>query len=236
MKKKIIALLTGKGGSLLKDKNVIKIKKTPLCAYPCKAAKKLKIIDDFYVSSENVKILNVAKKFDFKLIKRPQKLAKKNTLHRDVLLHAIKHMQYKNITPDIIIVLLANSATIESNWIRECIKKLVANKKATACVPVINNNDHHPFRAKNINKNGFLKPFFKFKKKISSNRQDLTPNFFLAHNFWCIKTKAILLNNGDGPWNFMGKNVIPYVIKSSIDVHEEIDVMLTRNWLNKNKL
>ena len=233
-KVKIIALLTGKGGSGLKDKNIIKIRKTPLCGYPCKEAKKIKSIDDFYASSENKKILNVTKKYGFKTILRPSYLSKKNSLHQDVLVHAINYLRGKKIYPDIMVILLANSATIKAKWILDCLKKLKKNKKATACVPVINNNDHHPFRAKKINNNGYLNSFFQITKKISSNRQDLPENFFLAHNFWCIKTKSILLNKGHSPWNFLGRYVIPYKIDSSIDIHEKRDVLLTDDWLKKN--
>ena len=121
---KIIALLTGKGGSGLKDKNIIKIRKTPLCGYPCKEAKKIKSIDDFYASSENKKILNVTKKYGFKTILRPSYLSKKNSLHQDVLVHAINYLRGKKIYPDIMVILLANSATIKAKWILDCLKKL----------------------------------------------------------------------------------------------------------------
>ena len=102
-------------------------------------------------------------------------------------------------------------------------------------MPVVENNDHHPFRAKKIVKNIYLKSFFKFKKNISSNRQDLVKNFFLCHNFWVIKTESIFKNNGEPPWNFLGKNVLPFKIKSSIDIHEKTDINLTKEWLKKNR-
>ena len=41
----IVAILTGKGGSKLKDKNILKINGKPCLYYPCKAAKKVKIIN-----------------------------------------------------------------------------------------------------------------------------------------------------------------------------------------------
>ena len=52
----ITAILTGKGGSKLKDKNIIKILGKPLLSYPCMAAKKVNEISNFFVSSENKKI------------------------------------------------------------------------------------------------------------------------------------------------------------------------------------
>ena len=232
---KVIALLTGKGGSTLKGKNTILINKIPLLGYPCKEAKKVKSIQKFYVSSENKNILRVAHNYGFEKIIRPKKLSKKNSLHRDVLIHALNFLKKKEILPKIIVVLLANSATIKKEWIWKCIKKLKGNPSASACVPVVLNNDHHPLRAKKINHKGYLKSFAKLKKSISSNRQDLPKNFFLAHNFWVIKAKSIYNNDGESPWNFLGKNVLPFYINYSIDIHVKEDIYLTKEWLKKNK-
>ena len=232
---KIVALLTGKGNSALKNKNITKVKGKPILAYPCIEAKKVKAIGGFYTSSDSARIFNIASNWGFKKILRPKKLAKKNSLHRDVILHSLKYLHEKKIFPEIIVVLLANSATIKYQWINKCILKLLKSPKATACVPVMINNDHHPFRAKKINSNGYLGSFFKFKKKISSNRQDLPKNFFLAHNFWVIRTKNVFLNNGEPPWGFLGSKVIPYVIENSIDIHSEQDFKLTLDWLNNKK-
>jgi len=63
----------------------------------------------------------------------------------------------------------------------------------------------------------------------------LPNNYFLAHNFWIIKTSAILENKGEGPWNFLGGKVLPYKINSSVDVHDREDILLTKHWLRKNK-
>ena len=92
---KIIALLTGKGGSILKNKNIMKLNKKRILDYPCLAAKKTKQINDFFVSSEDQSILKAAKKNGFKTILRPKKYAKKNSQHLDVLLHAIEQLKKK---------------------------------------------------------------------------------------------------------------------------------------------
>ena len=231
-KNNVIAILTGKGGSALKNKNIKLINKVPLLGYPCIEAKKVKNIKNFYVSSEDKKILKAASKYGFKKIKRPKNLSKQNSLHRDVLVHALNFLKKKNIRPKIIVVLLANSATIKSEWISKSVKKLLSNPRATACVPVMINNDQHPYRAKRISKTGYLKSFFKL-KNISSNRQDLEKNCFLCHNFWTIKTNSIYDNCGEAPWKFMGKNVLPIFLDYSVDIHDNKDILLTREWLRK---
>lgn len=227
----ITALLTGRGGSSLKDKNVIKILKKPVLAYPCEESKKVKKINNYFVSSDDKKILDTAFKYGFDKIKRPKNLSKANSKHHDVLKHSLKELNKRNLYPDIIVVLLANAPIIYSKWIDDCIKLLI-KKKATAVVPVVLDNDKHPLRAKKINKN-FINPFIHTKKKISSNRQDLENCYFLCHNFWVIKTESIIQNNGFNPWNFMGPKVLPYLVPHSHDIHTEFDLKICKLLLQK---
>ena len=93
----ILALLTARGNNTLKDKNILKINKQPVLSYPCKAAKKVREIKNFYVSSEDKKILNSASKYGFKKILRPKKFAKANSQHIDTLKHAVSVLKKDNI-------------------------------------------------------------------------------------------------------------------------------------------
>jgi len=229
---KIAALLTGKGSSTLKNKNILKIFGKPVLWYPATEALKVKKIKGYFVSSEDKKILNISEKLGYKKILRPKKYAKANSKHLDVLLHAIKEIKKQNFSPEIIVILLANAPIIKKKWIEDCIEILIKNKSLTGVVPVILDNDKNPFRAKKI-KNGIIQNFTKQKNKISSNRQELPNSYFLCHNFWVLKKKAILENNGPSPWNFMGKKVFPYVIKRSIDIHTEADLNLAKFLLKK---
>ena len=229
----VFALLTGKGGSSLKNKNLIKIKKKKILDYPCEAAKNVKAISQFYVSSENIKILDAASKNGFKKIIRPKKYSQKNSQHIDVLRHSVDFFKKKKLFPEIIVVLLANSPTIKSEWIKKSIDILQKNKKITSVVPVIKNNDFHPLRAKKV-VNNYLRPHLYTKKNMSSNRQDLISNYFLTHNFWTIRTSSIIKNNGYAPWKFMGKNCSPIVINNSIDIHDETDLVLARYIVDKH--
>ena len=131
-------------------------------------------------------------------------------------------------------MLLANAPIIKAKWIIDCIKIIINNKKVTAAVPVVLNNDQNPYRAKKI-KNGYLRNFIKTKKKISSNRQELDKSFFLCHNFWAIRTSAIIKEKGEGPWNFMGEFVRPYLVKNSVDIHTMEDLYLSKILINKIK-
>lgn len=64
---RIAALLTVRGNNTLKDKNILPVLGRPLCQYPALAAKNCKLITDFYVSSDDEKILSAAENIGYKL-------------------------------------------------------------------------------------------------------------------------------------------------------------------------
>ena len=229
----IIAVLTGRGNSSFKNKNILKIHGIPCMEYPCREAKKVKRINHFFTSSDDNKILKIGKKLGFKPIIRPKKLSNSNSKHLDVLRHFLKFLNKKeNIYPDIIIVLLANAPIIKSDWISKCLNILIRDKKISAVVPVIENNDNHPLRAKMIHK-GYLRGYMKDNDDQSTNRQDLKKNYFLCHNFWVIRTNSIKKNDGFNPWKFMGKKVKAFKIKDTIDIHDQKDLVIAEYLVKK---
>mgnify|MGYP001248840247 CR=1 FL=1 len=231
----ITALLTGKGNSNFKDKNIIKIRGIPSMQYPCKEAKKVKKIKYFFTSSDDKKILKIGKLLGFQSLKRPKKFSQPNSKHLDVLKHSLQYLKKKKINPEILVVLLANAPIIKSEWIKKCLDTMLKNKEISAVIPVIEDNDRHPIRAKKISK-GYLKGYIKSKLGVSTNRQDLEKNYFLCHNFWVIRTSAIYKNDGFDPWKFMGKKVKPFIIKHSIDIHNYEDVLLANHLVKKLKI
>ena len=240
MIKNISVLITGRGNNTLKDKNIIEVLGRPLLQYGALQGKKVKRATSFFVSSEDDKILMSAEQCGYTSIKRPIKYAQPNSLHVDCLVHAVNTMKEKYmIFPDILLVILANSATIKSEWMNDCIDILLENPDATAAIPVQKNNDHHPLRAKKLDENGLLVPFVDADedfKNISSNRQDLPSNFFVCHNFWALNLKNMKqdFSFGHPPWPFMGDKVMPYEVDYSIDVHNIEDLYLTEAWLKKH--
>lgn len=233
---KVNALLTGRGNNTLRDKNVLEVLGHPVLYYPAHAAKQCTLINNYYCSSDDEKILAAAEEEGYIRIKRPIELALPTAQHIDCIKHGLDVMKEKNDLPDIVVVLLANNVTVRSEWIRDCINKMISNPGTTAVVPVYNDNDHHPLRAKVIGASGCLEMYEKnIDGKISTNRQDLTPCYFLSHNFWVLDVKYILSGEiGQQPWSFMGDKILPYIIDSSIDIHQEIDLLVAQNWVEKN--
>ena len=231
---KIAALLTGRGNNTLKDKNVLPVLGKPLLYYPAMAAKACSLITDFYVSSDDEKILNAASDCGYKKILRPAELAAPTSQHVDAIRHALGIMQQDGVEPDILVVLLANSGIVKTEWIEESINHLLKDKVLSASVPVLLEMDNHPYRSKRLREDGCLDTWFEFKgKNISTNRQDLPMNFILCHNFWTLNLKNSLYSSIEGqqPWTFMGNNIKPIIVKESFDVHDEDDIIRTEKWL-----
>ncbi len=233
---KIVALLTGRGNNTMKDKNVRMVLGKPLLYYPAMAAKTCPMITDFYVSSDDEKILKAAEDCGYKRIVRPAELALPTSQHVDAIIHALGVMKQDHVEPDILVVLLANSGIVKTEWITESINNLVKDPALSASCPVLLEMDHHPYRSKCLREDGCLGTWFDFAgKKISTNRQDLPMNFVLCHNFWTLNLKNSLYSDepGQQPWTFMGNNIKPIVVKESFDVHDEDDILRTEKWLEE---
>jgi CMP-N-acetylneuraminic acid synthetase len=233
----IAALLTGRGNNTLADKNILPVMGKPLLYYPCQAAKNSKFINSFWVSSDCPKILSAAEKCGYTRILRPKKLALPTSQHIEAIDHALETMHEQNYKPDLLIVMLANSVTIKTEWIDACIEMLLNDSKATAAVPVYREMDHHPYRCKKISNDGYLEPFFDFSQThVSTNRQDLVPAYFLSHNFWVLNLNTIERDKGQKPWFFMGDKVRHFEVDEAFDVHSMEDLVRSEKWLNTNKI
>tara|TARA_Y100000389_G_scaffold46227_1_gene41145 strand:- start:169 stop:810 length:642 start_codon:yes stop_codon:yes gene_type:complete len=87
---KIIGIIPARGGSKsIKKKNIVKIYNKPLIYWTIKSAKESKLLDDFYLSTEDPVIKKIASKYGCKVIDRPKKLAKDNSSTISVLQHCI---------------------------------------------------------------------------------------------------------------------------------------------------
>ena len=230
-----IAVLTGRGGSSLADKNVRLVFGKPVLAYPCIAANQAGIFEASFCSSDDAKILDSALDYGFKSIVRPEVLASDKAKHIDVINHALSSLQELNIFPDCLTILMANSATITRNQLQEAHSLLLSDENLSSVTPVIENQDHHPFRSRQL-VDGHLKPYFDHDIALSSNRQELPKNYFFTHSFWMIRLVDGKLPHCESatPWEFMGNKIKPIVVDYSVDIHDLEDIAMTEKWLMDN--
>lgn len=227
----IVALLTARGGSNLPHKNLRLVKDKPVLAWPLIAANEVIAEGYRFASSDDEDILTAANEYGYLPILRPEAISGPEALHIDAVRHAISYMEiHYEVRPAILVVLMGNSVCVLREWLEDCINRLICQPELTAVIPVVEDNDHHPWRAKTV-RHGLLSSFVDFTGiPVSTNRQDLSPCYFIAQNFWVIRMP--LPEQGEAPWTFLGDKVQPYVVPPCPDVHEEVDLLLSERWLD----
>lgn len=231
----VVALLTGRGGSTLQNKNILPVLNKPLLYYPSSAAIESGVFDHYFISSDDQKILDAAPK-DFEHIMRPKDISQGDSQHIDCIRHSLKYIFEKyNISPKILVVLMANSATILPEYLSKAVEMLEDDKNASAVVGAYIDQDHHPHRAKKLCSDNYLRSFCNLENQhISTNRQDLSSCYFLSHNFWAMNLENIEdFDKGDKPWTFLGDKVKPMNVENAFDVHTLEDIKISENWLLK---
>lgn len=123
-------ILARKGSKGLKNKNLIKLNNKPLIEYTIEYAKKCKYISHIVISTDDIRIVKIAKKYKCIVIyPRPSKLSNDTAQSEPALLHAAKYF-IKNIGEfDIYAYLQITEPLRPKNILNLCIKKLIDNKR-----------------------------------------------------------------------------------------------------------
>lgn len=233
-----VALLTGRGGSSLKDKNIRPIFNVPVLGYAASAARSSGVFDYFFCSSNDQRILDVARNYDFEPIARPDSLSQADSLHIHAIEHAIEVIEALSIEVTELFVFLANNVCTTKKMITQAFSILEADKECTSVVPLYRENDRNPLRAFTKSRDSYLTPFVDRSETdfVSSNRQELKPSFFLCHNFWAISVANQRPTwNGYYPWRFLGNKVRGLEVGELTDIHTDVDLLTSADWIRKNK-
>ncbi len=228
----IVALMIGRGGSSLPDKNILPVFGKPLLHYTAAAARGSRHIGRFYVSSDDPKILAAAQQAGYTPIVRPAELSTPTSQSVDVVKHAMGIIEAEG-PARILVVQHANVGTISTAMVDDCIDALLADDSLSAVVPVHEKSEYHPYRCKRPNADGLLEPYFDFTKTgVSGNRQDLPKAYFFDHSIWALSVeRGVRSAQGQPPWTVMGDRIKPYVTEGCFDVHSMEDLAATEEWV-----
>lgn len=239
---KNIVLITAKGGNTsIKNKNLIEVEGKSFLGWQLTAAKQATLVDEVFVSTECPLIASEARKYEAFVIERPAELAQAFTNHGDAILHGAKEARrIMGEEIEFVTILLGNTAYNRGVDIDQTIKKLQENPEATSCMTVWQAQDDHPYRAMQINGQGFLEGFLDL-KGADTNRQSYPEIYFYDQGPWTVRYEAMMAcergKTGPACWWWMGDKCLPIVREwvTGRDVHTQLDVKVTRAWL-KNRL
>lgn len=203
-----------------------------MMVYPLLAAQAATKIDEVYISTDSIRMQEIARENGVSVINRPSGLATATSQHVDTLIHALEHFRNEDVEVQFLIVLMCNCATYPSGLIDRCIIRLESDPSADSCVTGYINNDHHPYRVKKMGEDGYLRTWIDLSFiSVSTNRDDLPDCYILDHAMWVLRAATCFPPNGQKPWGFMGKKVLFEENRGSRDIHSMEDLQYTEAYL-----
>jgi molybdopterin-guanine dinucleotide biosynthesis protein A len=241
----IAALLLGRKGSRgFPGKNLFPVMGKPLMVYPLLAAKNSRYVERVYVSTDDERIMEIAREHGAEVIVRPPELATAAALGEDAYVHGYQTIRQvasrAGQEVELMVLLFCNSATVVAATIDEGIEVLRQNPTCDSAVTVSCYNMWSPLRARKIGEDGFLHPFVPFEafgdpKTLSCDRDSQGDVWFADMGASIVRPRCLdNIEEGLLPQKWMGKNIYPLKQWGGCDVDYEWQVPGVETWLRKH--
>ena len=228
-KKKILAIIPARGGSKrLPRKNILDLAGKPLIAWSIDAAKGSRYIDRVILSSDDVEIIEVAKRFGCDVpFTRPKELAEDTTRSIDVVTHALKSLEE---VYDYVILLQPTSPLRTSEDIDAAIE-LCLEKEATSVIGVCE-MEHSPLWSNTLDESMSMERFLD-EKYNNSRSQDLPTYYRINGAFYMSKVESVLKEETF----FVQKNIYASLMSQehSVDIDTKLDFIVAKAILKERK-
>ena len=226
-KKKIFAFIFARGGSKrIKNKNLRKINGKSLVERKINFSKNINIFDEIFLSSDSQKILNLGKKNNINIIKRPKKISKDNSPETLAWKHAIKEANKFSESYTMVVLPCTSPLTIRSD-IKKCLREFDKNK--ADLVTTIAESERSPYyNMVYKTKNKRIKIFSS--KFNATNRKKIPKIYNLANSVYVTSPKYVLKNQ----FLYRGK-IISVLIPQErfLDIDSAIDLKIANFLIRK---
>jgi hypothetical protein len=240
----VIGLLMGRKGSEgFPGKNLFSVLGKPLAQYPMEAAIKCDRIDATYLSTDDEKLMALARRLDIGVIERPAELCTSKALGEHVYRHGCEVARQRNAGREIeiVVLLMCNAATVTAGMIAEGIDVLEKNPDYDSAVSVSCYNMWSPLRARRIDADGLLKPFVPFESfgdpaTLNCDRDSQGDVWFADMGVSVVRRQCLEnLDFGLLPQKWMGRSIYPLKQWGGLDVDFEWQVPLVEYWLKEHQ-
>lgn len=219
--KSVLAVIPAKLTSQrLKEKNILSLNGKPLIFWTFKEASKSKYIDKIILSTESLKIKNIAEKYKIHVpFLRPKNLANKNVNSGKVCLHALQKLKKKY---DYILLLQPTSPLRQAKNIDKAIQ-LVSKQKNKSFISIYSSK-HKKKNLIYLTKKNLLTKSKKKSKKTNKK-------YYLNGAIYISETDFLLKNK-----NFFTNSTSPFFMseKVSYDIDDINDFLkienIMKNW------
>jgi len=231
---KLLAILPVRSGSKsIPNKNIAKLNGVHLLSYVINAAKNINEIDDFVVTSDSKKYLEIAKIYCDNLIlrNRPKNLSTDKTPDVPVLIDALEYVEKilkKKYTH--IIQIHATSPFLREEHLSQALKKFVCSD-ADSIVSVKSASEIPPFKIKKL-LNNYLVPSVDGLNEFTTSRRQDNDNLYIRNgSFYLLEVKSLYEGK------LWGDKVLPYIMDKydSVDINDLFDLELASIIMKKRK-
>lgn len=217
--------MTARGGSQsVPNKNKMEFRGRPLMLYPLMEASKVPLITELYITSDDESILQIGAPYA-RPIRRPQEL-RGDSSHYDVIMHGLKTIEeIEGEKLDAIVVLLGNTLGAQREELNEAICMLMEDNQATAIMSVSELSMYNPLRAHYEAAEGYTFPMANVGCQLATgdypvnDKMACGPCMFFNGNFWIIKRKTLIDNEGPAPFSWLGDRLLTW----KQDIYMEVD-------------
>ncbi len=238
----IAALLLGRKGSIgFPGKNTFNVLGKPLAAYPMLVGNNTPEIDKVYLSTDDPKLMEIAKEYEVEVIVRPDYLATKEALGEHAYVHGYEEIKKRNPneTIELMVLLFCNAATVTTATVSEGIRVLRENPDYDSAVTVSRYNMWSPLRARKRDSEGLLQPFVPFEvfgdpKTLNCDRDSQGDVLFADMGLSIVRPRNLEhLEDGLLPQKWMGQKIYPLPQEAGCDVDYEWQIPVVEWWLKK---
>lgn len=216
----VLGIIPARGGSKsIPKKNIRLLADKPLIAHTIEVAKECKMLNRTVVSTDDVEIAEVAKKYGGDVpFMRPNNLSLDDTPMVPVLQHAVAFIENKdNIHVDVVVLLDPTSPFRRVEDIEACIKKI--DRDNADSVVTVCEVEHNPYFVMMELNGDRLVPLIK-SDKVITRRQDAPDVYRLNAAVYAIKRDVLMNENKIITDNTMAV-IMPQELSAHID--HEID-------------
>ncbi len=208
-----------KNSKRLKNKNFQKIRGEMLIEKTLKLASSINKFDNILLSSDNLNILKVLKKYPkIKFLRRPSKLAKDQTKMKDVIQHAINYSKKQGKDFNAVVLLQPTSPLRKKSTILRSIKKFKKLKPDfLTSIKVLKHNEIPKMSFKLMN----IKKIKKLNIHIKKYNND----------WYCLDGGTIFIFKVPGTFSMLGKGAfIKVEFPENIDIDTKEDLLLVKKF------
>jgi len=238
----IAALLLGRKGSKgFPGKNTTEILGNPLAYYPMQAALQCPEVDRVYLSTDDERLMEIARQNCVEVIVRPLELCADHALGEHAYQHGFDEIRKRNPGEpvELVVLLFCNAATVSSATISQGIAALRNNPELDSAVTVSRYNMWSPLRARKIGEDGLLHPFVPFEtfgdpKTLNCDRDSQGDVWFADMGVSIVRPSCLdRLEEGLLPQKWMGQRIHPLKQWGGLDVDYEWQMPQVEFWLKE---